>query len=318
MNYFIFDYQKNQNLIDSFLKSASIAHKEKIKSKDWFLWKFRDNPFGETILACVENEGAIVGCVALGIQDFLCEKKTVKGAFSFETFVHPNYQGKGLFKELINLAETESQYRKIKFLINFPNSKSMPGFLKSGWIRINCAEYWIKPNSFINVIFNIKEFKKAFVPNAPNFEKLNINQISDLNFGKTSDSFKSFINVEYLMWRFFTFPVSEYSVINDDNIFSIARVGHRGKLKEIQVLLVINKNHKGIKLNNLMRLYKKNTNYNIISFPISHENEIRKILIKSLFIKVPNKTNVAFKKIDRTDKFDFNKLELSAINYHTY
>ncbi len=318
MDYFIFQYKIDEPLIDSFLESASLAHKELIKSKDWFLWKFRDNPFGESILACAKKDDKIIGCVALGIQDFFYDNKIVKGAFSFETFVHPNHQGKGLFKELIDLAEIESQNRKIKFLLNFPNSNSLPGFIKSGWSSMNCAEYWIKPKRFLNLFFNIRELKKAFVPNAPNFEKLNVIQISDLIFGKPSNGFKSVINNDYIIWRFFTYPVTEYSVINNDNILSIARIGQRGKLKEIQVLFVIFKNQKHIPIYSLLKLYKKDTNYDVISFPISNENKIRKNLIKSLFIKVPNKTNVTFKNIDKIHQFDFDKLELSAINYHTY
>lgn len=318
MDYFIFQYKNDEHLIDSFLESASIAHKEKIKTKDWFLWKFRDNPFGESILACAKIDGKIIACVALGIQDFFHENKIVKGAFSFETFVHPNHQGKGLFKELINLAEIESQNRGIKFLLNFPNSNSLPGFIKSNWSRINCAEYWIKPNSFINLVFNIRELKKAFVPNTPNFDQLNVNQISDFIIQKPSDTFKSVINNDYLTWRFFTYPVTEYSVINNDNILSIARVGYRGKLKEIQVLFVISNNKKHLSISSLLKLYEKDTSYDVISFAISNKNRIRKNLIKSFFIKVPNNTNVTLKKIDKMHKFNFLKLELSAINYHTY
>lgn len=318
MNYFIFNFETDNHLINSFLMSASLAHKDNIKSNAWFLWKFRDNPFGKTILACCEDKGQIVGCVALGTQEFFYENTIIKGAFSFETFVHPNYQGKGLFEKLIDLAEIESQNREIKFLINFPNSKSLPGFIKRGWYSINCIEYWIKPRSFLNLILNISEIKKTFVPIESNFEKLNINQISDFIIQKPSDMFKSVISKDYLTWRFFTHPVTEYSVINNDNILSIGRVGHRGKLKEIQVLFVIFKKQKLTSISSLLKLYKKDINYDIISFPISNENRIRKKLIKSLFIKVPNKTNVTFKEIDKTHKFNFDKLELSAINYHTY
>lgn len=318
MNYFIFHYIKDEHLIDSLLESAAFAHGEPKKTKEWFLWKFRDNPFGESILACAKIDDKIIGCVALGIQDFFYDNKIVKGALSFETFVHPNHQGKGLFKQLIDLAETESQNRNIKFLLNFPNSNSLPGFIKSGWSKLNCAEYWIKPKSFLNLILNIKELKKSFVPNASNLEKLNVNQISEFILKKPSNTFKSVINNDYLIWRFFTYPVTEYSVINSDNILSIARVGRRGKFKEIQVLFVIQKSKKHITIGSLLKLYKKDTNYDIVSFPISHENEIRKKLIRSLFTRVPNKTNVTFKRIGEVDKFNFNKLELSAINYHTY
>ncbi len=121
MHFFIFDYNRDDNLVDSFLSSASLSHKQKINTKEWFYWKFRDTPFGESILACAMEDNKIIGCVALGIQNFIYNEETIKGALSFETFVHPNFQGKGLFKKLINLAEKEALNRNIVFLLNFPN-----------------------------------------------------------------------------------------------------------------------------------------------------------------------------------------------------
>ncbi|MGK4567208.1 GNAT family N-acetyltransferase [Flavobacterium sp. 3HN19-14] len=105
MEIFIFDYAKDAGFVDSFLETAALSHGEDKKSNDWFFWKFRDNPFGESVLACAKENGIIVGCVAMGMLDFNYESKLLKGAISFETFVHPNQQGKGLFKKLITVAE---------------------------------------------------------------------------------------------------------------------------------------------------------------------------------------------------------------------
>jgi hypothetical protein len=67
MKLFIFNFIENEDLIDSFLESASIAHNEQPKPKDFFNWKFRDNPFGKSILACALHDNNIIGCVALGV-----------------------------------------------------------------------------------------------------------------------------------------------------------------------------------------------------------------------------------------------------------
>jgi GNAT superfamily N-acetyltransferase len=319
MKYVIFDFLRDFMMIDSFLESASIAHKQSIKSKKWFLWKFRDNPFGESILACAITDNKVVGCVALGMQDFLYEGDIVKGAISFETFVHPNFQGRGIFKKLIELAEKEACKRGIKFLLNFPNSNSLKGFQNSGWNNINCSEYWIKWNYFFKFLFNMKELRKSFSPNPANFKKLLENK--DLSFKIFYDSnlsFTSFINDRYLDWRFYEYPNAEYEIVNNENLFSIVRIGYRGTLKEIQVLFVGMKSPKRVSISNLIDEYKKQTTFDIISFPISKQNKIRNKLIQLLFIRVPNKTNVTYKIIDKNSRIDFNKLELSAINYHTY
>lgn len=318
MNLFLFDFNQHQDLVDSFLLSASLAHNEKIKARDWFYWKFRDNPFGESILACISENGNIIGCVALGLQDFVYEGNKIKGAISFETFIHPNFQGKGIFKKLIDLAENEASKRNIQFLLNFPNSNSLKGFIKSGWKNIDCSEYWLKGNNYFNIFFKIKDIKKPFIPNSTNITEIAKHKDSKYAFFDDKTSFKTLINKEYLDWRFFLYPNAEYKIIDNEEIFSIARVGYRGRLKEIQVLLIEPKNEKKYKLSKIVREYKKQSKYDLISFPISKNNKIRRELKKLFFIKVPSQTNVTYKMLDSNSHYNFNQLELSAINYHTY
>ena len=81
MDYFVFDFDKHSFLVDSYLESASLAYKQERKSKDWFKWKFRDNPFGKTILACAEDKKNIVGCVAYGLQNFI-NSNQAKGTYT--------------------------------------------------------------------------------------------------------------------------------------------------------------------------------------------------------------------------------------------
>jgi GNAT superfamily N-acetyltransferase len=320
MKYFIFHFNRDVKLISSFLKSASLAHHQKLNDENWFYWKFRDNPFGESILACAIEGETIVGCVALGMQDFYHDGLMIKSAISFETFVHPNHQGKGIFKNLIELAEFEAKKRKVLFLLNFPNSNSLRGFLKSGWDNLDCSEYWLNVNSFLKIIFKFKELKKTFTPNPSNL-KINLktkNLTLKSPFVYKGESFQSVVTEEYLKWRFFTYPNSEYQIINNKDYYTIARIGYRGKLKETQVLLVKSYNFKEVLIENVVKEYKKQTDFDIISFPISKSNTIRKKLKSRFFVKVPNKTNVTYKLLDKRKQFNFKALNLSAINYHTY
>lgn len=315
MDLIIFDFTQDTDLVDSFLAAASLAHGEKTRTRNWFFWKFRDNPFGESILACAKINNEIVGCVAFGMQDFIYEGIVVNAALSFETFVHPAHQGKGIFKMLITLAEAEAKRRKIVFLLNFPNSQSLTGFIKSGWSRIDCAEYWIKPKSFWNLLWNIRELRKGFMPNGA-ASVLNHYKIEELPY--KIKTFKAVIDHNYIMWRFFNYPVADYVFIQQDSLLTIGRVGKRGTLKELQVLFVENNIDNNVSVSNLFNLYKKQTEFDLLSFPISEKNRIRNNLQRNFFIKVPTKTNVTFKLIDDNYNIDFSQLELSAINYHTY
>jgi GNAT superfamily N-acetyltransferase len=317
INYFIFNYSKHNHFIDSFLVSASLAHKQEKKSTDWFKWKFRDNPFGQTILACAEEDGEIVGCVGYGLQEFYLNGKLVKGSLAFENFVHPKYQRKGVFKKLIALLEKEISKKRVDFLLVFPNTNSLPGYVRMNWSKLTSPEYRIKGNKTFKLLFSLKELKKGFIPNESNLMELNMFK----DFKQSSiDGFYSVISTEYLNWRFFTYPVSEYVVINNENYQSIIRMGKRGNLLEGQVLFLNITDEKAFRMSDFMKKCKEKINYDLISFSITQSNPIHKRLKRSMFIKVPNKTNICFKIINHnaiTDE-DMKNISLSAINYHTY
>lgn len=316
MRYFTFDFTSDTHLIDSFLESSSLAHKQEKKTKEWFLWKFRDNPFCESIIACAEEHGVIAGCVAYGMQDFWLNGKKIKAALSFETFVHPYYQGAGIFSKLIKLGEEEAKKKGIAFLLNFPNSNSLRGFVKSGWIQIDKPEYQSLFRFDVKNLSSIMDVKKGFSPNPSNLDKLTFNN-NDFEQTKV-ESLNSVITSEYLKWRFFSFPVSEYAVVEYDDVYAIIRVGKRGKLTEGQVLFI---NYSG-KLNTrkFVKACRKVFDHDILSFSISRSNPVRKGLKKNLFLKVPNSTNICFKILDEKQitSDQVRGLSLSAINYHTY
>jgi hypothetical protein len=83
-----------------------------------------------------------------------------------------------------------------------------------------------------------------------------------------------------LKWRFLTYPVAEYSVIHDKNCFSVGRVGFRGRLKELQVLLLTPKDENTFSFSQVLKTYKQLTSYDIISFSISNSNPLRTVLKK--------------------------------------
>ena len=318
MEYFIFDYNNHLHLIESFLESAAKAHHHPVvKTEAWFFWKFRDNPYGETLLACAEENGRIVGCVAYGLQPFWLKGEKIKGVISFETFVHPNYQGKGLFNKLIQLAEETVISKDVDLMLNFPNSNSLRGFKKNNWKQLESPEYWIKGANLFTIPLFFKDLRLGFSPNKTNLELLN----SPKEFKEESGHFfKSVISKEYIDWRFFTFPISEYAVIEDVNYYSIVRIGTRGKIREAQVLFLNRKNNYSLNLKQFVQHCKQKTNYDIISFSISKSNELREELKRALFMKVPNKTNICYKILNTkvlTDR-DLESVSLSAINYHTY
>ena len=306
------------DLIDSFLDSASKAHGHEKKNIEWFLWKFKNNPFGESVVACLEDKGNIVGCVAYGMQNFINKDKQIKGAISFETFVHPDYQGLGVFSKLLILAEEEVKRREVVFLLNFPNSNSLKGFLNKGWEKLDSTEYWIKVRNVFKILLNIKQIRKPFIAAKSNFSDLIKPTLFEQN--RANINLVSEINLNYLIWRFYTFQITSYQSISTNEFDVMYRIGYRGNLKEVQVLFVNVKNEVNFKIAKLLREINKKEKFDFISFPISKNNFLRKKIKKKLFIKVPNKTNMCFKILNKNAimKSDIENISISAINYHTY
>lgn len=317
MRYFIFDYSKDAFLIDSFLESASLAHKQEQKDKNWFNWKFRDNPFGEAIMSCAEDDNKIIGCVAYGIQNFWLNGKTIKGVLSFETFVHPEYQGEGVFSKLIKLGEETVKSKGIDLMLNFPNSNSLRGFVKGGWKPIDSPEYWIKGKKMWTIPFNYKHIRKEFKPNK---SKIDFLKMSTKFVQNPEQQLTSVITADYLNWRFFTYPVTEYTIIDTKDFYSVIRMGTRGKVREGQVLFVHTKSSESFKMAVFIEECKVRSNFDILSFSITKTNKIRKSLKNSFFLKVPTKANICYKILNDgiIKDEDVMNIALSAINYHTY
>ncbi len=313
MEFFIFDFQKDRHLINSFLKEASLAHKEKEKTVEWFNWKFTKCPYGHSLLSCAKENDEIAGCVAFGLQDFFYKNQRIKGAISFETFVSPKHQGKGLFKKLISFAENKAKEAGIELLLNFPNSNSLPGFLKMGWQQIDVKNYYIKLHNPTRVLLNFKNLSKSFIPETSNISSLDnaiftdFQQHLNLRDGLTPE-----ITQEYLEWRFLTFPVSKYLTINNSKIYSVARIGYRGNLSELQILLVEPKmNTYSVSINQLIKEYKKICKFDVIGIPVSKGNFLNRNIKKAGFFKVPSRGNVCFKILNE----EIDPLIITNIDY---
>lgn len=317
MRYFIFNYDIDENLIDSFLIAASKAHGySKVNSKEWFYWKFRDNPYGESILACAEENGEIAGCVGYGIQPFSLNGITLTAVLSFETFVHPDFQGQGIFSNLLKYAETKLKEQNIDFILNFPNTNSLKGFLKHGWKKMETPQYRIKLNNFLKVMIGIRNITKEYEPNPSNLEKL----VPFKNFEQTNlNNLHSKLNLEYFKWRFFTYPITEYIILENDNYQSVMKIGKRGTIREGNVLFINIKEMKLFKMKDFIRDCKRKANFDMISFSITYSNPLKNILKKNMFIKVPSKVNMCYKILNYNYLTDSDIINLSfdGINHHT-
>ena len=96
------------------------------KSKEYFQWKFRNNPFGESLHVIVFDKSKVVATRVFWRLDV----NDVEAYQCVDTSVLPEYQRKGIFGNTIAIA---LRILKGKLIYNYPNSSSGPLYLKHGW-----------------------------------------------------------------------------------------------------------------------------------------------------------------------------------------
>lgn len=315
----LWEYGKDDDKITSFLKSASLAHKIPQKSEEWFHWKFEGSPYGKTILACAFDGNEVVGCVGIGFGQMTYGDKSLSCALSYETFVHPDYQGCHLFTKLTKLAEEECVNQGVDVLYNFPNRNSLPGFIKRGWTKIRLSSYKIKLCKPFKCLMKFKEMRKGFVSCDSNLENIKNTDIIDCGRFSQDGIFIPQWSKKYLEWRFLTHPVGHYWIYNENDVIAIFRIGYKGTLKQAE-LLHIHRVHGKLSKKEWRNIYNKlrlETDIDFIGISASKDHPITKLL-SWCYIKVPSRGNFTYKILANDISIDSFRMAKCDIDAHTY
>ena len=325
MKYVIFDIEKHERFIPSFLKSMAVGHNEEKKSIEWFHWKFLQKPLGRVItVIAISEEEQVIGAVAYGLHSWKSKFNEISIAMAFENFVHPDYRRKGIFMNLKNLIFEELNTMDIDVFVSFPNDMSKPSFLKLNWELVELPVYYLQVKSFVNVLKNFSHLKKGFIPDPSDGKKIQLINDNSILVPELNDLIFFNINHDYLQWRFNGSSINKYSSVISDNVTAIFRIGSRGSLKEAQLLYHFSSN-KEYKMNNriiksLISELLKIEQIDMIGYPIGINNHIVKTVRKLGALPVPSKASMALKIINPQYNKEqiLKKLQLMAINYHTY
>lgn len=103
------------------------------KFENFFRWKHRENPFGQSPAWVAEADGKVVGFRTFMRWRFVTPNGEVDAVRAVDTATDPNYRGLGVFRTLTLHALDELAKQKVGFVFNTPNAQSLPGYLKMGW-----------------------------------------------------------------------------------------------------------------------------------------------------------------------------------------
>lgn len=306
--------------IHSFLEGMKVAHNEPIRTEEWFHWKFEQSPYGKAIMACAFDGERVAGCVAYGRGIVRYQGKEWTCALSYETFVHPDYQGKGLFKKLIALAEQAMGDQGVQFLYNYPNANSITGFKHMNWIcRNDIRCFKLKPINLFRVLFHFRDLKKYFRPAPSNIDLLKSIRIDEFRIDVTNpDIITPVWTTDYIKWRFLTFPNREYLVNVNEEFFAISMIGSRGNLKSAHILFAVAKDGSGTEsiMGKVVKTIKNEICPDIIEYASTVMDHSLDRVIG--FFRVPAHGNFCYKVLDEKMKIEEFKIVLPSINAHTY
>ncbi|MBU78927.1 MAG: hypothetical protein CMD29_02240 [Flavobacteriales bacterium] len=135
-------YNKNdidQKLWKRYNKIFQKAFNTKIKLES-FNWKYLNLFTQDSIIQEINYSSKVIGYRGLWkVKNYPNEYQCI------DTCILPNYQGEGIFK-----SSNKHLIDKIGSFYNYPNQKSKPGYLKSGWKEIS------KMNIYLNKLENFE------------------------------------------------------------------------------------------------------------------------------------------------------------------
>jgi GNAT superfamily N-acetyltransferase len=104
---------------------------------EFFHWKHLESPFGPSPMWVALDGDRIVGFRTFLRWQF-CRRdgSSVAAVRAVDTATDPDYQGRGIFTRLTLGALEELRAEGVQMIFNTPNAKSLPGYLKMGWVQV--------------------------------------------------------------------------------------------------------------------------------------------------------------------------------------
>ncbi|WP_168196259.1 GNAT family N-acetyltransferase [Echinicola soli] len=201
------------------------------KSLDLWQWKHVDNPFGASPVLVAEEQDDIVGVRAFMQWGFSQSGQFIKAIRAVDTAVHPDYQGKGIFRKLTHTLTQACRQEEYQFIFNTPNSKSMPGYLKMGWQK--------RGNLPIKMAV-VRPFG-WFSGRKSGESKENIQQDWPASLlAKVSsaeiDGLQTCISPEFIQWRYVQNPLFRYGWFSDgESYLCIFRIKPHQRFQELRI-----------------------------------------------------------------------------------
>ncbi|PZX50279.1 N-acetylglutamate synthase-like GNAT family acetyltransferase [Algoriphagus ratkowskyi] len=233
------------------------------KSEELWKWKHISNPFGASPMLVADDNGLICGVRVFLRWEFRQGKKLIKACRAVDTAIHPDYQGKGLFKNLTLSLVEELKEEGVDLIYNTPNSQSTPGYLKMDW------EKWGKLPLKMHFNLSLRKSKNQTFSDdwssiTPLFDKIE-------NGTYTPEEIRTNLVSGYLHWRYVSCPLFPYHLISDGATYLLiyrikeGKIGRELRIVDFFELPGFGENEKK-QLNSRLKTVQKNNGVRFTSF----------------------------------------------------
>jgi N-acetylglutamate synthase-like GNAT family acetyltransferase len=223
--------QEDSSSIVQLLKS-SLGESLLPKSVDYWNWKHHQNSFGESKVLLAKENDQLIGVRAFMKWQWQNEMQTVSAVRAVDTATHPRHQGKGVFSKLTMAALEQCKSDGVQMVFNTPNKKSMPGYIKMGWMQAGKMKLMFRVGAVFPKKFDAQfcnEVCKKFNP-SDTVEHINT------AYQTPQRQYQTTVTSSYFKWRYIDCPIINYgSLILPGEAFVVFRLKKIGSFIELRI-----------------------------------------------------------------------------------
>jgi GNAT superfamily N-acetyltransferase len=227
------------------------------RTADFLRWKHETNPFGPSIALGAEDEGRLVGIRLVMRWEFTSAGERVRAARMVDTATHPDYRGRGIFRDL-TMAALEIARANTDVIFNTPNGNSRPGYLKMGWHLVGTLPTALAPVRPLRLVSGARAALRRADRAAPSDMPVPFPTVSEIldqepepvaalvaeRNAEAGRRFATRTDPAYLVWRYCSVPGLDYRaipVLRKGRLrgLGIGRVRARSGLRELTLTEVL-------------------------------------------------------------------------------
>jgi GNAT superfamily N-acetyltransferase len=248
------------------LSSVLGARPAGVDRRELFEWKHLGNPFGRSIAFVAEKMGRVVGLRAFMRWRFITPSGEVHAARAVDTATDPDLQRQGVFTRLTREGLDECEHEGVSFVFNTPNEKSLPGYIKLGWVRAGRVPVWIRSRRPARLLFAAAARRLAPGGTADAPEGFALMPAQEFLARAETESLVESLaeppgplvtprSTLYLRWRYGEGPVPYFALAVGDppSAFAIVRLRSRGDFREAVVCEALSSTAGEVALRGLLR-----------------------------------------------------------------